>query len=266
MRLDADGNPIPKPPYGAWAIVIAFALGQVLYMVAFAIAQATTDYDFTIPPGVGAAVGQAAGQSATGQALAIAIPPPLWLQTLLQLGLWAGIGAVPIWFAVKKGKGVVADLGLRMKALDAPIGLAIGAASQLVMVPVLYWLIFRFIGTQDVSAQARDLTDRATDPLSIVLVFAIVIVGAPLAEEIYFRGFAQRIFARRIRPHWAILASAAFFAASHLQPLQFPALLVFGIILGYLAWRTKRLGLSIWAHVGFNLVTAVGLIFHVGWW
>jgi membrane protease YdiL (CAAX protease family) len=127
-------------------------------------------------------------------------------------------------------------------------------------------MIFRFIGTQDVSAQARDLTDRATDPLSIVLVFAIVIVGAPLAEEIYFRGFAQRIFARRIRPHWAILASAAFFAASHLQPLQFPALLVFGIILGYLAWRTKRLGLSIWAHVGFNLVTAVGLIFHVGWW
>ena len=211
-------------------------------------------------------MGQAAGQTATGQALAVSVPPPLWLQTLLQMGLWIGIGVVPIWFAVKKGKGVVADLGLRMKAIDVPVGLAIGAASQLLMVPALYWLIFKAIGQQDVSAEARELTDRATDPLSIVLVFVIVVVGAPLAEEIYFRGMAQRIFARRIRPHWAILASAAFFAASHLQPLQFPALLVFGLILGYLAWRMKRLGTAIWAHVGFNLVTAVGLIFHVGWW
>jgi membrane protease YdiL (CAAX protease family) len=88
--------------------------------------------------------------------------------------------------------------------------------------------------------------------------------GAPPAEEIYFRGFAQRIFGRRIRPHWAILASATFFAASHMQVLQFPALLVFGLILGVLAWRSGRLGPAIWAHVGFNAVTAATLVFHLG--
>ena len=107
------------------------------------------------------------------------------------------------------------------------------------MVPVLYWLLFKVIGVKDVSAAARSLTDRATDPLSIVLVFVVVAIGAPLAEEIYFRGFAQRIFGRRIRPAFAILASAAFFAASHMQLLQFPALLVFGLILGYMAWRVR---------------------------
>ena len=134
----------------------------------------------------------------------------------------------------------------------------------MVMVPVLYWLIFQVIGTKDVSAEARQLTDRATDPLSIVLVFLVVGLGAPLAEEIFFRGFAQRIFGRRIRAAWAIVASAAFFAASHVQLLQFPALFLFGLVLGYMAWRFRRLGPAIWAHVGFNTVTAVTLVFHIG--
>jgi membrane protease YdiL (CAAX protease family) len=182
----------------------------------------------------------------------------------MQLPLWLGIGLIPIWFAVNRGKGVVAELGLRMKAIDVPIGLAVGIASQLVMVPVLYWLLFKAIGVKDVSAAARALTDRATDPLSIVLVFVVVAIGAPLAEEIYFRGFAQRIFGRRIRPAFAILASAAFFAATHMQLLQFPALLIFGLILGYMAWRSGRLGPAIWAHVGFNAVTAAALVFHIG--
>ena len=115
---------------------------------------------------------------------------------------------------MNKGRGVVAELGLRMKPLDVPIGLAIGVAAQLLLVPVLYWLLFRTIGTRDVSAVARQLTDRATNPLAVVLVYVIVGIGAPIAEEIYFRGFAQRVFGRRIRPQWAVLASAAFFAAS----------------------------------------------------
>ena len=127
-----------------------------------------------------------------------------------------------MWFVVKRGNGVVADLGLRMKAIDVPVGLAIGVACQLVMVPVLYWGLFKIIGVKDVSAAARDLTDRATDPFSILLVFVVVAVGAPLAEEIYFRGFAQRIFGRKLIPPLAILASATFFAASHVAAAPVP--------------------------------------------
>ena len=141
--VDADGNVVrdgpPKPRYGAGAVLIAFLAGQVLSIIAYGVVQSVTDYDFAIPPGVGAAVGQAAGQSSTGQALAIGVPPPLWATALMQLPLWIGIGLIPVWFVVKRGNGVVADLGLRMKAIDVPVGLAIGVACQLVMVPVLYW-------------------------------------------------------------------------------------------------------------------------------
>lgn len=261
---DGAGSDSNRYRYGAGALILAFLAAQLLSTIAYAIVQSVTSYDFTAPAGVGASVGQAAGQASQNLALAISVPPPLWITALMQLPLWLGLAAIPIWFATKRGRGVVVELGLRFKLRDAPIGLAIGVASQLLMVPALYWVVFKLIGVKDISAAARELTDRATDPLSIILVFLIVGIGAPIAEEIYFRGMAQRIFGRKLRPEWAILAAAAFFAGSHLQPLQFPALLVFGIILGVLAWKSGRLGLSIWAHVGFNVVAAASLVFNLG--
>ncbi|MCX6511083.1 MAG: type II CAAX endopeptidase family protein [Actinobacteria bacterium] len=253
-----------KYAYGAGALIIIFIGAQLVSSLVYALVQSRTTYDFTTPAGVGAAVGQASSQFAAGQMFSIALPPPLWLTAIMQIPLWLGLGGAPIWFAIKKGKGVVADLGLRMKLVDAPIGLAVGVACQLILVPLVYLALRPILGVKDVSAAARELTDRATDPLSIVLVFLIVGIGAPIAEEIYFRGMAQRIFGRRLGPWAAILAAAAFFAATHLQPLQFPALLLFGVVLGFMAWRSGRIGPSIWAHVGFNVVAATGLLFHIG--
>lgn len=265
LALDGDtATATDRPRYGAGALLLTFLGAQLLSSIAYTVATMWTTYDFTVPPGTGSAVGQASAQFSTGQALAVGVPPPLWLTALLQLPLWFGLAAIPIWFAVKRGRGVVADLGLRMRAIDIPVGLAIGVFCQLVMVPVMYLLLSKLIGVKDVSAAARELTDRASSPISIILLFLIVGIGAPIAEEIYFRGMAQGIFGRRLRPVWAIVAAAAFFAATHLQPLQFPALLAFGVVLGVMRWRTGRLGPSIWAHLGFNVVAAASLVFHLG--
>lgn len=253
-----------RPKYGAGALILTFLGAQLLSSVAYLIATSSTSYDFVVPAGVGAAVGQASAQVSLQQALQVAVPPPLWLTALMQLPLWFGLGAIPIWFAMKRGRGVVADLGLRFRAIDLPIGLAVGVACQLLLVPLIYTVLSRIIGVKDVSAAARELTDRASSPISIILLFLIVGIGAPIAEEIYFRGMAQTIFGRRLRPQWAILAAAAFFAATHLQPLQFPALLAFGAVLGVMRWRSGRLGPSIWAHLGFNVVAAASLVFNLG--
>jgi membrane protease YdiL (CAAX protease family) len=253
-----------KPRYGAGALILTFLGAQLLSSIAYTVATLSTTYDFTAPAGPGAAVGQASAQFATEQALAIGVPPPLWLTALLQLPLWSAMAAIPIWFAIKRGKGVVADLGLRMRAIDVPIGLAIGVFCQLAMVPALYFVLSKIIGVKDVSAAARQLTDRASSPISIILLFLIVGIGAPIAEEIYFRGMAQGIFGRRLRPIWAIVAAAVFFAVTHLQPLQFPALVAFGLVLGVMRWKSGRLGPAIFAHLGFNVVAAVSLVFHIG--
>ena len=140
--VDADGNVVegpPKPRYGAGAVLIAFLAGQILSIIAYSVVQSVTDYDFAVPPVSAPRWARPRPSRRTGQALAIGVPPPLWATALMQLPLWIGIGLIPVWFVVKRGNGVVADLGLRMKAIDVPVGLAIGVVCQLVMVPVLYW-------------------------------------------------------------------------------------------------------------------------------
>jgi len=266
--VDEHDGERPEPAdgrrYGGGAILLVFLGAQVLAAIAYGFVVPNTDYDPTAVTGLGGRMGEAVVQYANGvEPMAISQPVPLWMSTLLQLPLWGALILGPMWFAAKKGRGIVADLGLRMKPIDVPVGLAIGVACQLLLVPALYWVVFKAIGVQDISASARALTDRATDPLSVLLVFVIVGVGAPIAEEIFFRGMALPIFGRRLRARWAILASAAFFAATHFQLLQFPALLVFGVILGVLTVRTGRLGPAIWAHLGFNVVAAASLLF--GW-
>jgi membrane protease YdiL (CAAX protease family) len=261
---EGDGPPDGRR-YGWMAIVAGWFGAQIVAGLVYALVVPNTDYDPSAVVGIGGRVGEASSQyGADVGAMALSQPIPLWLQMLLQVPLWLVLVAVPVWFAVNRGRGVVADLGLRMKAIDAPVGLAIGVASQLVLVPALYWLLFTLIGDQDVSAAARQLTDRATDPLSVALVFVIVGIGAPIAEEIFFRGMALPIFGRRLRARWAVFASGAFFAFTHFQLLQFPALLVFGIVLGWLTVHTRRLGPALWAHLGFNVIAAAGLIFGFG--
>jgi membrane protease YdiL (CAAX protease family) len=190
---------------------------------------------------------------------------PLALTALLQLPLWAGLLFVPWWATRTKGAGLVRDLGARMRLVDIPLGVAAGLACQLLAIPALYWVLFRFIGEQDVSAEARELTDRATSPLGVVLLMLIVGLGAPVAEELFFRGLTQRALEKR-GLSWgvAVTATALFFAATHLQPLQFPALFLFGLVLGWLVRLTGRLGPALWAHVAFNLSAAAVLVWDLG--
>jgi membrane protease YdiL (CAAX protease family) len=68
---------------------------------------------------------------------------------------------------------------------------------------------------------------------------------------------------RSIQARWndtvALVASAVFFGLVHLQGLQLPGLILFGLVAGVCAQRTGRLGMSIIAHAAFNATALVGL-------
>jgi membrane protease YdiL (CAAX protease family) len=245
-------------------VALGFAAGLVLEVFAVLLVSSVTDYATGGATGPGAAFGQVVGHVAVGQPPTYVAPMPLWLQAIVQIPLWACLLGVPLFATITKGSGPVRDLGLRVKAIDVPIGVAIGLASQFVLVPLIYWPIVQIWGDQDISGPARDLTDRATDPMSVVMLLLIVGIGAPVAEEVFFRGLTQRSAARRFGPWTALVGTAAFFAATHFEPLQFPALFAFGLILGALVWATGRLGTSIFAHLAFNLVAAITLVWNVG--
>jgi hypothetical protein len=186
---------------------------------------------------------------------------------VLQIPLWAGYLGVPLYAARAKGNGVVADFGLRMTPVDIPVGLGAGLLTQVAVIPALYYGLFfpllealGWDGDRDLSAEARELTDKATDAVGVVLLVLVVVVLAPVIEELFFRGLLLRSLERRVGRWGALIISSLVFGAVHLQALQFLALTVIGLVLGWLTQHFGRLGPAIWAHVAFNGVATALLL------
>jgi len=192
---------------------------------------------------------------------------PLWVLALQYPTLWIGFVGVPLWAARAKGNGIVRDFGFRVRPLDIPIGLAIGIAAQVVMVPLVSWPFLKLAHTtaDKLGEPARILGNKATTPTGVVLLFLMAGIGAPIAEELFFRGLVLRSFQNRFATGLAILFTSIAFAATHFEALQFPALAVAGAIFALLAVRTGRLGPAIAAHMGFNLIAVAALVWHWRW-
>jgi membrane protease YdiL (CAAX protease family) len=202
--------------------------------------------------------GQIAILAATGYVDVTVEDRPLWLDAVLLIPLWVSLLVATIIISNHWGTGRLRDdYGLRFRAFDL-LGVPIGIASQAVLIPAIYWILR--VSSEDVSSQARTLTDRAGSDAEVVLLVLMVIVGAPIIEELFFRGLLMRAIQARWNDGLALVASALFFALVHFQPLQIPGLFAFGLILGTCAQRTGRLGMSILAHAAFNGTAVVMLL------
>lgn len=179
-----------------------------------------------------------------------------------QLGLWLGLlGAA--WFAARfKGNGIRRDFGLAATWGDLPVGAFVGMLGQFGILWIVYYPMswFTDVTTEEFSEPARDIADRASGPVGVVLLVLIVGLGAPIVEEIFYRGLVQRSLIRRVGPGWGVALASVLFGAAHLQPLQFPALALAGGVFGVLAYRYGRLGPAIVAHMVFNLTAVTFLL------
>ncbi|MDQ3570391.1 MAG: CPBP family intramembrane metalloprotease [Actinomycetota bacterium] len=172
--------------------------------------------------------------------------------------LWAGLVGATILTSRFKGSGSLReDYGFVIEVRDVLPGLAAGVACQGLV--LLLYLPFTLLNPDlDVSAEAKRLLDPVQGP-GLALLAVCLVVGAPLVEELFFRGLLQRALGRRAGPGWAVAGSSLAFGLTHYQPLQLLGLLAFGVVLGLLAQRTGRLGPGIMAHAAFN-ATAVVLL------
>ena len=171
-------------------------------------------------------------------------------------GAWAAY-VIGMWVASQRaGSGsMIADYGIGFRWVDLA-GLGVGAGAQLVLIRVVYLpleALWPGTFTEDrLTENAQDLVDRAGGA-STLLLFAVVVIGAPVVEELFYRGLLQRSLADRVNEGVVLVAVAAVFAAVHFRPIEYPGLFVFGLVLGWAALRTRRLGPAITIHVGFNL-------------
>ena len=186
----------------------------------------------------------------------------MWAVLLLGVPLWLMLIGVPYWVARRKGSGSLReDFGLSIRWRDLPIGLGAGLATQVALsltIPPLYRLIG--IDADKIGDTADKLGDRAQSFGGALCLFLMVVVLAPLAEEIAYRGLWLRAAQRRLGIIGGIVLSAAVFAVMHLQPYDTLSLFGIGLVLGWLASRFRRLGPSICAHAWFNLAAFIVLV------
>ena len=147
------------------------------------------------------------------------------------------------------------DFGFAFRRTDVLIGIPLGVFCQFVLVNVVNWPLSRVFPEQfspdAVEKRARELSDSARGAWVVVLVLVVVVL-APVIEELVYRGLVHQGLANSIGSQRALPVAAVIFAAIHLQPIEFPGLLAFALVLGWCYHRTNRLGLCIITHMAFN--------------
>ena len=88
--------------------------------------------------------------------------------------------------------------------------------------------------------------------------FLLACVFAPFFEEWLCRGMVLRgLLANRIKPVWAIVISAVFFAVIHLNIWQAVPAFLLGCLFGYVYYRTGSLKLTMLMHFTNNALALV---------
>lgn len=141
-----------------------------------------------------------------------------------------------------------------------------GAISAHVVV-VVYSAVVTAAGADSLAPQ-QELEDLFKSRAILPLTGVATVLAAPLAEEVFFRGFVFGGLRHRVGVAWAAIVSGLLFGAFHISDADTAGLIIpFGAIGIFFAWiyhRTGSLWSTIFTHLLFNLVSFIVLASLVG--
>lgn len=146
------------------------------------------------------------------------------------------------------------DYALSFRPVDL-VGIPVGIGLQVGLIPLLYrplralWPMT--FSTDEVEQRANDLVDRAGDRWAWLLV-VVVVIGAPIIEELVYRGLLQRSISRSVGLPSGLLLTSLLFALIHPSAVEYPGLIVAGLAFGAGVLITGRIGMGIATHMAFN--------------
>lgn len=193
------------------------------------------------------------------------IPIPLDSPTV---GYLASVVSMPaaalvLMLAARRGGSMSSYLGLvwpHWRHMLVGLGLLIATCA---FGHGLYYLFPSFDQTGEMIIEYRAIMGS---PTALVLYWMTLVVTAPVAEEIIFRGFLMRGWSEsRLGIAGTILLTSAVFAAIHLQYNVVTLLMVFalGVVLGVMRWRSGSTLLPIMMHAAWNLSAGVWFMMSV---
>lgn len=162
-----------------------------------------------------------------------------------------------IFFAVSKltlkrdENEIITELNLKDSAMSMAAGLGVAGFS------FLWATLADKIPALQKSVEAMNAGAEAMGGGTFIGAFLVAAIGAPLIEEILFRGIVFRSL-RKISPAWvSILISAVLFGAYHLNIVQVVYTTLMGIVTGIIYEKKKNLIFPIMAHFANNFLAAV---------
>lgn len=215
---------------------------------------------------VGILAGFILGGVLQGVALAV-LPGSTAAGNLLgEIGLWCGLGGTCVVASRRFGTGsLVGDFGWRLRRAD----LAYGPLAAAVCVFVAAFVGAAFHGSRFAGSNTDIVSSQKGNTVGVAIVALIAALGAPVFEELFFRGLLRQSLGS-VLGVGAVWAQAALFGLAHYQfglGLGNVSVCVatagIGVVLGYTAERSDRLGSGTIAHGLFNLfvtVTIIGVI------
>ena len=97
----------------------------------------------------------------------------------------------------------------------------------------------------------KSLVDFGSQPG--IFAFLLLVIAAPILEELLFRGIILDGLLKRYSPLTAILISSLLFGLAHLNPWSFVNGLIIGIFSGWVYFKTRSVLPSIIIHASANL-------------
>jgi len=166
----------------------------------------------------------------------------------------------------RKGLGIKEDWRF-VSSLPNDIFIGLGLAALCVIgSQIATFGAAALVGLEDTNdASNTGILDDNRGSIWIVGVIFLVVVGAPLAEELLFRGLILRVLQKSLGGVFAVVISSILFAIPHWQAdaswqetiVLLSALATVGLVLGAGAVVTNRLGPAIIAHFVFNAIGTV---------
>jgi membrane protease YdiL (CAAX protease family) len=201
-------------------------------------------------------------------------------QALTTLAVYALVTPAALgvmWFLARGptlgGSGKSGGKDLRLALADVPRGL-LWFLALLPVLTAVSWLSLKVAGLitgskpDPVAHQTlAQLTEHRDNPWMWALVAAVVI-GAPIFEEVFYRGLLQTAMVRATGSPWlAVLSVSAGFAIMHngvAQPHALPVLFALSLAMGVLYERTASLTVPVMMHIAFNAYNIAMALYVVG--
>ena len=173
--------------------------------------------------------------------------------------------AVVLGYLKKKYKIGNIDLGFFSRGFQFNVLLPIVLTAAGIIIAIIFFSILSLMSVRVPESPIQTIAQNTFsqgNPIKIILLFFIVSVAGPIAEELIFRVFLIKSFSKFTNTVFAVIFSSLFFAFFHQNLVLVPYFTALGLLFAITYIKTKSIIPSIVTHGLYNFTLfSLGFLF-----